>query len=166
MVGTWFPRSAPIWFSGDVTARRAQLGYAPLLPGHDAEGPRGRRRGAAGVQRSRQSSAPAAWYPPKTAISALVNSLTGVPTRRLRTEFTGQVNQHIMHGHFWPRPPRRILRWHPAGHHPAVHRPAKRPVDADFRAYPALKDRACARPLRSARDRARALDRRASRSRR
>ncbi len=43
-------------------------------------------------------------YPPKTAISALVNSLTGVPTRRLRTQFTGQVNQHIMHGHFWPPP--------------------------------------------------------------
>ena len=40
-------------------------------------------------------------YPPKIAVSALVNSLKGVPTRRLRSEFTGRVNRHIMHGHFW-----------------------------------------------------------------
>jgi putative transposase len=31
-------------------------------------------------------------YPPKVAISALVNSLKGVSARRLRSEFTGRVN--------------------------------------------------------------------------
>jgi putative transposase len=40
-------------------------------------------------------------YPPKVAISALVNSLKGVSARLLRTEFTGRVNRHITHGHFW-----------------------------------------------------------------
>ncbi|MEX5709793.1 IS200/IS605 family transposase [Parafrankia sp. FMc6] len=40
-------------------------------------------------------------YPPKVAVSALVNSLKGVSARRLRTEFTDQVNQHLIHGHFW-----------------------------------------------------------------
>jgi putative transposase len=40
-------------------------------------------------------------YPPKVAVSALVNSLKGVSARRLRSEFTGHVNRHIMHGHFW-----------------------------------------------------------------
>jgi len=29
-----------------------------------------------------------------------VNSLKSVSARRLRTELTGQVNRHIMHGHF------------------------------------------------------------------
>jgi putative transposase len=33
--------------------------------------------------------------------SALVNSLKGVSARRLRSEFTGRVNQHIMHRPFW-----------------------------------------------------------------
>ena len=40
-------------------------------------------------------------YPPKVAISTRVNSLKGVSARRLRSEFTGRVNRHIMHGHFW-----------------------------------------------------------------
>jgi putative transposase len=40
-------------------------------------------------------------YPPKVAISALVNSLKGVSARRLRSEFTGRVNRATMHGHFW-----------------------------------------------------------------
>ncbi len=40
-------------------------------------------------------------YPPKVAVSALVNSLKGVSARRLRSEFTGRVNQASMHGHFW-----------------------------------------------------------------
>ena len=40
-------------------------------------------------------------HPPKVAVPALVNSLNGVPTRRLRAEFTGPVNRHIMHGHPW-----------------------------------------------------------------
>lgn len=40
-------------------------------------------------------------YPPKVAVSALVNSLKGVSARRLRSEFTGRVNRAIMRGHFW-----------------------------------------------------------------
>jgi len=61
--------------------------------------------------------------PPKAAISALVNSPKDVPARRLRSEFTSQVNQHIMHGHFWSpylaascgSPPLSIIRrWRPA----------------------------------------------------
>ncbi len=40
-------------------------------------------------------------YPPKVAASALVNSLKGVPARRLRSQFTGRVNRHLMHGHSW-----------------------------------------------------------------
>ena len=40
-------------------------------------------------------------YPPKVAVSALVNSLKGVSARRVRSEFAGRVNRHIMHGHFW-----------------------------------------------------------------
>jgi putative transposase len=40
-------------------------------------------------------------YPPKVAISALVNSLKGVSARRLRSQFTGAVNRATMHGHFW-----------------------------------------------------------------
>jgi putative transposase len=40
-------------------------------------------------------------YPPKVAVTGLVNSLKGVSARRLRSEFTGRVNQHVMNGHFW-----------------------------------------------------------------
>lgn len=40
-------------------------------------------------------------YPPKVAVSALVNSLKGVSARRLRTEFTGRVNRASLRGHFW-----------------------------------------------------------------
>ena len=40
-------------------------------------------------------------YPAKVAVSVLVNSLKGVSARRLRREFTGRVNRHLMHGHFW-----------------------------------------------------------------
>jgi putative transposase len=40
-------------------------------------------------------------YPPKVAVSTLVNSLKGVSARRLRSEFTGLVNRASMHGHFW-----------------------------------------------------------------
>jgi putative transposase len=40
------------------------------------------------------------FYPPKVAVSALVNSL-GVSARRLRSEFTGRVNRAAMHGHLW-----------------------------------------------------------------
>ncbi|WP_367433885.1 IS200/IS605 family transposase [Streptomyces celluloflavus] len=40
-------------------------------------------------------------YPPKIALSNLVNSLKGVSSRRLRQEFTGRVNPAITHGRFW-----------------------------------------------------------------
>ncbi|WP_405147452.1 IS200/IS605 family transposase [Sphaerisporangium sp. NBC_01403] len=40
-------------------------------------------------------------YPPKVAISKLVNSLKGVSSHDLRKEFTGRVNRAITHGHFW-----------------------------------------------------------------
>jgi putative transposase len=40
-------------------------------------------------------------YPPKVAISKLVNSLKGVSSRRLRQEFTYNVNRAIIHGRFW-----------------------------------------------------------------
>ncbi|MEU6731364.1 IS200/IS605 family transposase, partial [Nonomuraea wenchangensis] len=40
-------------------------------------------------------------YPPKVAISKLVNSLKGVSSHYLRKEFTGQVNRAITHGPFW-----------------------------------------------------------------
>jgi putative transposase len=40
-------------------------------------------------------------YPPKVAVSALVNSLKGVSARRLRSEFTGRVTGASMRGHFW-----------------------------------------------------------------
>jgi putative transposase len=42
-------------------------------------------------------------YPPKVALSRLVNSLKGVSSRRLRHEYTGQVNRAIMRGRFWSR---------------------------------------------------------------
>jgi putative transposase len=40
-------------------------------------------------------------YPPKVAVSKLVNSLKGVSARRLRQEFTRRNNRAIMHGHLW-----------------------------------------------------------------
>ncbi|MDZ5444007.1 IS200/IS605 family transposase [Micromonospora sp. 4G57] len=40
-------------------------------------------------------------YPPKLAISTLVNSLKGVSAHYLRKEFTGQINRHLIHGHLW-----------------------------------------------------------------
>lgn len=40
-------------------------------------------------------------YPPKVAVSKLVNSLKGVSARRIRQEFTGRINNAIMHGHLW-----------------------------------------------------------------
>jgi putative transposase len=42
-------------------------------------------------------------YPPKIALSKLVNSLKGVSSRKLRQEYTGQVNRAVMHDHFWSR---------------------------------------------------------------
>ncbi|MFI7636039.1 IS200/IS605 family transposase [Nonomuraea sp. NPDC049400] len=40
-------------------------------------------------------------YPPKVAISKLVNSLKGVSSHYLRKEFTDRINRAIMHGPFW-----------------------------------------------------------------
>ena len=40
-------------------------------------------------------------YPPKVAVSSLVNSLKGVSARILRRDVTGRVNRAIMHGRFW-----------------------------------------------------------------
>lgn len=40
-------------------------------------------------------------FPPKVAVSKLVNSLKGVSARRLRYEFTGRVNRFSMKGHLW-----------------------------------------------------------------
>lgn len=40
-------------------------------------------------------------YPPKVAVSKLVNSLKGVSARRIRQEFTGRTNHAITHGHLW-----------------------------------------------------------------
>ncbi|MFE9808640.1 IS200/IS605 family transposase [Streptomyces sp. NPDC005227] len=40
-------------------------------------------------------------YPPKVAVSGLVNSLKGVSARILRRDFTGHVNRAIMQGPLW-----------------------------------------------------------------
>nr|WP_229911351.1 IS200/IS605 family transposase [Streptomyces aurantiogriseus] len=40
-------------------------------------------------------------YPPKAAVSKLVNSLKGVSARRIRQEFTGGIDHAVMHGHLW-----------------------------------------------------------------
>jgi putative transposase len=41
------------------------------------------------------------FYPPKVAVSALVNSHKSLSARMLRAEFTGPVNRASMRGHFW-----------------------------------------------------------------
>ncbi|KND30590.1 hypothetical protein IQ63_28590 [Streptomyces acidiscabies] len=40
-------------------------------------------------------------YPPKVALSKLVNSLKGVSSRYLRQEYTGTMNRAITHGRLW-----------------------------------------------------------------
>jgi putative transposase len=40
-------------------------------------------------------------YPPKVALSTLVNSLKGVSARLLRKEFPSHVRTHLWGGHFW-----------------------------------------------------------------
>jgi len=40
-------------------------------------------------------------YPPKVAISHLVNSLKGVSSRQLRQAFVGRINRAAMRGRFW-----------------------------------------------------------------
>ncbi|MEV6156347.1 IS200/IS605 family transposase [Nonomuraea sp. NPDC052129] len=40
-------------------------------------------------------------YPPKLALSKLVNSLKGVSARMLRKEYSAHVREHLWGGHFW-----------------------------------------------------------------
>ncbi|MDT5300704.1 MAG: REP-associated tyrosine transposase, partial [Mycobacterium sp.] len=40
-------------------------------------------------------------YPPKIALSRLVNSLKGVSARRLRQEFPGHIRKYLLGEHFW-----------------------------------------------------------------
>ena len=40
-------------------------------------------------------------YPPKVALSRLVNSLKGVSARRLRQEFPRHIRQYLWGEHFW-----------------------------------------------------------------
>ncbi|WP_433515837.1 IS200/IS605 family transposase [Nonomuraea sp. CA-143628] len=40
-------------------------------------------------------------YPPKVALSKLVNSLKGVSARMLRKEYSAHVRKHLWGGHFW-----------------------------------------------------------------
>lgn len=40
-------------------------------------------------------------YPPKVALSKLVNSLKGVSARLLRKEYDAHVRQYLWGGHFW-----------------------------------------------------------------
>ncbi|MEU0566843.1 IS200/IS605 family transposase [Nonomuraea sp. NPDC005983] len=40
-------------------------------------------------------------YPPKVALSKLVNSLKGVSARMLRKEYSAHVRKHLWDGHFW-----------------------------------------------------------------
>ncbi|GAA3519645.1 IS200/IS605 family transposase [Streptosporangium album] len=41
------------------------------------------------------------YYPPKVALSTLVNSLKGVSARLLRKEFPSHVRTYLRDGHFW-----------------------------------------------------------------
>ncbi|WP_326635570.1 IS200/IS605 family transposase [Streptosporangium sp. NBC_01755] len=40
-------------------------------------------------------------YPPKVALSTLVNSLKGVSARLLRKEYPAHIRQYLWGGHFW-----------------------------------------------------------------
>jgi putative transposase len=40
-------------------------------------------------------------YPPKVALSNLVNSLKGVSARRLRQEFPAHIRKYLWGDHFW-----------------------------------------------------------------
>ncbi|MFV5998175.1 IS200/IS605 family transposase [Streptomyces sp. NPDC056231] len=42
-------------------------------------------------------------YPPKVALSKLINSLKGVSSRYLRAEYTGRINRNGMGPVFWSR---------------------------------------------------------------
>jgi REP element-mobilizing transposase RayT len=66
-------------------------------------------------------------YPPKVAVSALVNSLKGVSARRLRAEFTGREPAYHARPFLVPVVLRRVLPERSAEHHPEIHRAAKAP---------------------------------------
>jgi len=40
-------------------------------------------------------------YPPKLAVSTLVNRLKAVSAHYLRTEYTSHISPHLVHGHLW-----------------------------------------------------------------
>jgi putative transposase len=40
-------------------------------------------------------------YPPKVALSTLVNSLKGVSARLLRKEYPAHIGRYLRSGHFW-----------------------------------------------------------------
>jgi putative transposase len=40
-------------------------------------------------------------YPPKLAVSTLVNRLKAVSAHYLRTEFTSRTSPHLVNGHLW-----------------------------------------------------------------
>lgn len=42
-------------------------------------------------------------FPPKVALSTLVNSLKGVSARYLRKEYDSHVREYLWGGHFWSR---------------------------------------------------------------
>jgi len=61
-------------------------------------------------------------YPPKVALSHLVNSLKGVSSRRLRQDFVGRINRAAMRGRFWfPVILRRVMRWPATVHGQGLH---------------------------------------------
>jgi REP element-mobilizing transposase RayT len=69
-------------------------------------------------------------YPPKIPVSGLVNSLKGVPPRRLRRSSPAGPTGTSCTGISGPVLLRRILRRCAAEHHPPVHRAAKHPAQA------------------------------------
>ncbi|GAA2660340.1 hypothetical protein GCM10010307_77720 [Streptomyces vastus] len=57
--------------------------------------------GRPGIRRQSRPERTLINYPPKVAVSKLVNSLKGVSAHRIRQEFTGGINRTIMHGNLW-----------------------------------------------------------------
>ena len=61
-------------------------------------------------------------YPPKVAISHLVNSLNDVSSRQLRQDFAGRINAGAIHGQILaPVILRRIMPWRTTLHSPGLH---------------------------------------------
>jgi REP element-mobilizing transposase RayT len=91
--GTWFPRSTLIWVF--VTKYRRGVLDAGML--HCCEDATRKVCGDFGAElrefNGEDDHVHLVEYPPKVAVSALVNSLKGVSARRLRSQFTGRVNR-------------------------------------------------------------------------